>query len=91
MSMLPDGYFDTVLITYVLCSAQNGPKLLAECKRVLAKGGILLFSEHIGHPKGSLARYFEDFVTPFTKNLTCGCHLNRDTANLIKYAGFGKP
>lgn len=88
MSVLPDGYFDVVLMTYVLCSAKNGRNVLDECKRVLAKGGILLFSEHVGHPKESLARFFEDFFTPFTRNLTCGCHLNRDTANLIKNSGF---
>ncbi|KAH7948472.1 hypothetical protein HPB52_022982 [Rhipicephalus sanguineus] len=37
MSVLPDGYFDVVLMTYVLCSAKNGRNVLDECKRVLAK------------------------------------------------------
>ncbi|KAK8770511.1 hypothetical protein V5799_013025 [Amblyomma americanum] len=37
MSMLPDGHFDVVLFTFVLCSAKDGRKLVSECKRVLAK------------------------------------------------------
>ncbi|KAH6927713.1 hypothetical protein HPB50_007495 [Hyalomma asiaticum] len=37
MAAVPDGYFDAVLMTYILCSATDGRKLLNECKRVLAK------------------------------------------------------
>ncbi|XP_050026973.1 thiol S-methyltransferase TMT1B-like isoform X1 [Dermacentor andersoni] len=88
MDMIPDGFFDAVLMTYVLCSAQDCRKLLDECKRVLRKGGLLLFSEHVGHPKGSLARSFEDFFTPLAKNVACGCHLNRDSGDLIRSSGF---
>ncbi|XP_075551138.1 thiol S-methyltransferase TMT1B-like [Dermacentor variabilis] len=88
MDMLPDGHFDAVLLTYVLCSAQDGRKLLDECKRVLRKGGLLLFSEHVGHPKGSLARSVEDLFTPLAKNVACGCHLNRDSGDLIRSSGF---
>lgn len=88
MDVLPNGYFDAVLLTYVLCSAQDGRKLLDECKRVLAKGGLLLFSEHVGHPQGSLARFIEDIFTPLAKNVACGCHLNRDSADLIRNSGF---
>ncbi|EEC16388.1 conserved hypothetical protein [Ixodes scapularis] len=34
---VPDGHFDVVLMTYVLCSATDPMRVLAECKRVLAK------------------------------------------------------
>ncbi|KAH9361980.1 hypothetical protein HPB48_014919 [Haemaphysalis longicornis] len=37
MAELPDGHFDAVILTYVLCSAIDGRKLLSECKRVLTK------------------------------------------------------
>ncbi|KAL1414250.1 hypothetical protein MTO96_007614 [Rhipicephalus appendiculatus] len=37
MHMLPDGHFDAVVITYVLCTAIDGKKLISECKRVLRK------------------------------------------------------
>ncbi|CAN7974705.1 unnamed protein product, partial [Ixodes persulcatus] len=37
MRDVPDGHFDVVLMTYVLCSATNPERVLAECKRVLTK------------------------------------------------------
>ncbi|CAN7950081.1 unnamed protein product, partial [Ixodes hexagonus] len=37
MRVVPDDHFDAVLMTYVLCSAVDGEKVLAECKRVLVK------------------------------------------------------
>ncbi|XP_077523694.1 thiol S-methyltransferase TMT1B-like [Amblyomma americanum] len=88
MNMLPDGHFDIVLLTYVLCSANDSQKLVKECKRVLVKGGLLLFSEHVAHPKGSVARRIEEFATPFVRILACGCHINRDSADVLNAAGF---
>ncbi|XP_077557103.1 thiol S-methyltransferase TMT1B-like [Haemaphysalis longicornis] len=88
MAELPDGHFDAVILTYVLCSAIDGRKLLSEIKRVLTKGGLLLFSEHVGHRKGTVARSFQDFFTPLTKWLSLGCHMNRDSGSLLKGAGF---
>lgn len=88
MGMLPDGHFDAVLLVYVLCTAMDGSKLLSECKRVLAKGGCLLFAEHIGHKKGTFSRFVQDILTPYTKNLAGGCHLNRDSENMLARAGF---
>lgn len=90
MHMLPDGHFDAVVLTYVLCSAKDSRKLLAECKRVLTKGGLLLFSEHVGHPEGTAARWLQEFFAAFTSSLTCGCHINRDSGVAIKAAGFDK-
>lgn len=88
MAELPDGHFDAVILTYVLCSAADGRKMLSECRRVLTKGGRLLFSEHVGHRKGTVARAFQDFLTPLTKRLSINCHMNRDSGNLLSGAGF---
>uniref|UniRef100_A0A023GGY8 Methyltransferase type 11 domain-containing protein n=1 Tax=Amblyomma triste TaxID=251400 RepID=A0A023GGY8_AMBTT len=88
MHMLPDGHFDVVLLTYVLCSAKDCPKLVSECKRVLKKGGVLLTCEHVGHKKGTLARFLQDIFAPFATNFTCGCYMNRDSAEVIKSAGL---
>ncbi|KAH9361979.1 hypothetical protein HPB48_014918 [Haemaphysalis longicornis] len=52
------------------------------------QGGLLLFSEHVGHRKGTVARSFQDFFTPLTKWLSLGCHMNRDSGSLLKGAGF---
>ncbi|XP_065302625.1 thiol S-methyltransferase TMT1A-like [Dermacentor albipictus] len=88
MGMLPGEHFDAVLLAFVLCTAKDGSKLLSECKRVLAKGGCLLFAEHVGHKKGTFARFLQDIMTPYTKNLAGGCHLNRDSETLLRKAGF---
>lgn len=88
MSELPDAHFDAVILTYVLCSASDGRKMLSECRRVLTKGGRLLFSEHVGHRRGTLARAAQDILTPLTKRLSLGCHMNRDSGNLLSGAGF---
>ncbi|CAN8017416.1 unnamed protein product, partial [Ixodes persulcatus] len=37
MRGVPDGHFDVVLVSYVLCSVSDVGKVLTECKRVLSK------------------------------------------------------
>ena len=53
----PDGSFDTVVATLVLCTVDDVPAALAEVARVLRPGGRLLFAEHVrsedpGSPAG---------------------------------------
>lgn len=88
MYMVPDGHFDAVVLTYVLCTAKDGKKLLSECKRVLRKGGRLLFAEHVGHPKGTFARSLQDLLAPMVMYFTGGCYMNRDSGPLVLQAGF---
>lgn len=88
MHMLPDSYFDAVVLIFVLCSAKDGSKLLGECKRVLKKGGRLLFAEHVGHKRGTFSRFIQDTLTPLTKKCAGGCHMNRESGGVLKNAGF---
>ena len=44
---LPDGQFDTVVSTLVLCTVGNPQRALREVWRVLKPGGQLLFIEHV--------------------------------------------
>ncbi|XP_049528065.1 putative methyltransferase-like protein 7A [Dermacentor silvarum] len=88
MHMFPDGYFDAVVLFFVLCSANDGSKLLSECKRVLKKGGHLLFAEHVGYKKGTFSRFIQDTLTPLTKKFACGCHMNRESGGVLENAGF---
>src|ERR1700761_8876606 len=61
-----DGEFDTVVMTYVLCSVPEPARGLAEIARVLTPGGRLLFLEHVRAADGSaLAR---------VQALTAGAH-----------------
>jgi len=84
-----DGYFSTVIGTHVLCSVDNPIIVLQEIKRVLRKQGRFLFLEHVcSADKGE--RLLQSLLTPATKVLSGNCHLNRDTGELIRTAGFSR-
>lgn len=84
------GTFDTVLLTFTLCSVTDPLLALLEMRRVLAPGGRLLFCEHSRSPHGSVSRW-QDFLTPWWKRVSGGCHLDRDVVNLLRFAGFECP
>ena len=56
---LPDASFDTVLITYTLCTIPDPLAALHEMRRVLAPGGQLLYCEHGRAPDASVRRWQE--------------------------------
>jgi ubiquinone/menaquinone biosynthesis C-methylase UbiE len=82
----PDGRFDTVVSTLVLCTVPDQGAALDEIRRVLRPGGRLLFIEHV-RAEGSAARW-QDRIEPLWGRLLGGCHPNRDTVEAIESAGF---
>jgi ubiquinone/menaquinone biosynthesis C-methylase UbiE len=82
----PDGSFDTVVSTLVLCTVPDQESALDEVRRVLRPGGRLLFIEHV-RAAGSTARW-QDRLEPLWRRLLGGCHPNRDTVAAIEEAGF---
>ena len=82
----PDGSFDTVVSTLVLCTVPDQEAALDEVRRVLRPGGRLLFIEHV-RAAGSAARW-QDRLEPLWRRLLGGCHPNRDTVTAIEEAGF---
>ena len=82
----PDGSFDTVVSTLVLCTVPDQEAALDEVRRVLRPGGRLLFIEHV-RAAGSAARW-QDRLEPLWRRLLGGCHPNRDTIAAIEEAGF---
>ena len=82
----PDGSFDTVVSTLVLCTVPDQAAALDEVRRVLRPGGRLLFIEHV-RAAGSQARW-QDRLEPLWRRLFGGCHPNRDTVAAIEGAGF---
>ncbi len=84
---LPDASFDTVLMTYTLCSIPDALAALREMRRVLAPGGRLLFCEHGRAPDASVRRW-QDWLQPLWGRVAGGCHLGRDIPALLQEAGF---
>jgi ubiquinone/menaquinone biosynthesis C-methylase UbiE len=87
---LPDTSFDTVLMTYTLCTIPDAHSALLEMHRVLKPGGKLLFCEHGHAPDASVARW-QDRLQPLWGKLAGGCHLGRDIPALLRGAGFTVP
>ena len=87
---LPDASFDTVLMTYTLCSIADAHRALLELHRVLKPAGKLLFCEHGHAPDASVARW-QNRLQPLWGKVAGGCHLGRDIPALLRAAGFKLP
>lgn len=83
----PDNSFDTVVGTLVLCTIPNPVRALREIRRVCKPEGQVLFFEHVKLDHPFLGR-LQDWLTPLWKRLCDGCHLNRNTLELIRQGGF---
>ena len=79
--------FDTVVITYALCTIQDTDKAFDEIKRVLKKDGKLLFCEHGKAPDKKIVRW-QNMLNPFWKKIGGGCNFNRDIPFMIEHNGF---
>lgn len=90
MRDVPDNHFDAVIVTHLLCSVHSAEKVLQECRRVLVKGGRMVFMEHVALPRGSFGRTLQNVLTPLWRIICCGCCLNRDSGELIRNAGFSE-
>jgi ubiquinone/menaquinone biosynthesis C-methylase UbiE len=80
--------FDTVVGTLVLCTIPDPLKALKEIRRVCKPEGKVLWFEHVRINDSSILGSLQDWLTPVWKRLFDGCHLNRNTLQLMKQAGF---
>jgi SAM-dependent methyltransferase len=83
---VPDGGFDTVVCTLVLCTVPDEGAAAARIARLLAPGGRVLFLEHVRGPgaRGLVQRA----VTPLWRVLVPGCHLDREPVLALRGAGL---
>ena len=82
-----DAAFDTLVMTWTLCSIPNPSAALNEMRRVLKPGGRLLFVEHGLAPEPAIIRW-QHRLTPCWRRIGGGCHLDRKMDDLIRNAGF---
>jgi ubiquinone/menaquinone biosynthesis C-methylase UbiE len=78
-----DETFDTIVGTLVFCTIPHPELAIKEMKRVCKPEGKILLFEHVKMDNPSLA-HLQEWLTPFWKKICDGCHLNRDTLNLLK-------
>lgn len=84
---LENNSFDTIVITYTLCSIKDLQKTFEEIKRVIKPSGNVLFCEHGKAPEKAIQKY-QNIVNPIWKNIGGGCNLNRDIPLVIDTNGF---
>lgn len=84
---LEDDSCDSALMTFTLCSIPDAATALLELARVLKPGGGLHFVEHGHSPDANIATW-QRRIEPIQQRVGDGCHLTRDTAELIESAGF---
>ena len=82
-----DASFDTVLVTFTLCSVDSQQQVLAEMRRVLRPGGKVLFLEHGSAPDESV-RKWQRRIEPIWSRIGGNCHLTRAITCAYEAAGF---
>lgn len=87
---MADASFDTVVITYTLCTIPDPVSALLEMRRVLAPHGKLLFCEH-GRAPDVTVQAWQSRLQPLWGTVAGGCHLGRDIQTLLLEAGFSLP
>lgn len=83
-----DHSVDVVLSTLVQCSVPDPAEFLREVQRVLVPGGRFVFIEHVAAPRDTLLRRVQNFLVPVWAFMADGCCPNRETAELLRAAGF---
>jgi ubiquinone/menaquinone biosynthesis C-methylase UbiE len=84
-----DDSFDAALSTWTLCTIPDADAALREVRRVLKPGGTLHFLEHgLAPEEDENVRRWQRRLEPMEKRLFGGCHLTRQTVDMLTTAGF---
>lgn len=74
--------FDTVVATLVFCTIPDPVKALEEIYRVSKPGARIFMFEHVKMDQPLMGKT-QETLTPVWKKLCDGCHLDRDTLDLV--------
>ncbi|WP_440952318.1 class I SAM-dependent methyltransferase [Methanococcoides sp. FTZ1] len=77
-----DNVFDTVVMTFVMCSIPDPVKGIEECVRVCKPEGKIINLEHV-RAGNRLIAFVQDLMNPITNGIF-GFNINRDTRDNIE-------
>ena len=83
----PNDYFDTVLITYTMCTIPSVLQANKEIRRVLKHNGKMIFCEHGVSPDENIKKWQKRLNSIWGK-IAGGCNIDRNIPMLIKSSGF---
>ena len=84
---LESNTFDTVVMTWTLCSVTDPVLALSEIKRVIKPGGKVIFAEHGKSPDQNI-RKLQITLNPLWSRIAGGWQLNRVIVDLYETSGF---
>jgi SAM-dependent methyltransferase len=76
--------FEWVIFGNVLCEVPHVQDTVRRVDKFLKLGGRVYFSEHIGRPRGTWQRSYQDFINPVWKHIGGGCNCNRDSLSILQ-------
>ena len=79
--------FDSVVMTWSICSIPEPNKVLLEIRRVLKPQGKVIFAEHGIAPDQEVVKW-QNRINPVWNVIGGGCNLNREIDRLYIDAGF---
>lgn len=79
--------FDSVVATLVFCTIRDPVRAFQEIRRTSKPGATILLFEHVKMEQPAIGKT-QEALTPVWKKLCDGCHLNRDTLELVKRSGL---
>lgn len=82
-----DDVFDTVVITFALCTIPDLESALQEIRRVARPGAEVRFAEHVGSGVGWIGAT-QRMLDPLWNRVAGGCYLTRDPRQALQNAGF---
>jgi ubiquinone/menaquinone biosynthesis C-methylase UbiE len=83
----PDRSFDSVVMTWTLCTIADPAAALSEICRVLKPTGRMIFVEH-GKAADAGVATWQDRLNPLWRPVAGGCNMNRPIAALIAASGL---
>ena len=84
---LDDNFFDTVIITYTMCTIPNLNQALSEIKRVMKTDGRLVFCEHGTSPEPQVYKWQNRLNNVWSK-ISGGCNINKNIPLIIESSGL---